>query len=60
MKGNSLKQDFRAFIANKLTLPLVVLESLKQGKKINNRIIAESIGELKKIVAYLDKKWMSI
>jgi hypothetical protein len=59
LKNISLHQEIRAYIANKLNLPLIVLESLEKGKKVNNSTIIAAKNELKKIVAYLDKKWTS-
>jgi predicted ribonuclease YlaK len=57
LKNISSYQEIRAYIANKLALPLVVLESLEKGKKVNNTTIATARNELKKIIVYLDKKW---
>ncbi|MBP7088966.1 MAG: hypothetical protein KBB01_06710 [Candidatus Omnitrophica bacterium] len=55
----SHKQETRAYIANKLVLPLILLESLEKGKKVNSATIAKAKDELKKILLYLDKKCTS-
>ena len=60
LKEHSFYKEIRAHIANKLTLPLVVLKSLTEGKKINKRILASALRELQKLeklIAYADKKW---
>jgi hypothetical protein len=58
-KNISPNQEIRALIANKLTLPLVVLESLKDGRKVNSRTINRAINALKDLIAYVDKKWIT-
>lgn len=50
-------QELRAFVANKITFPLVVLELLKDGKDVDKETITKAIKELKTIVTSLDKEW---
>jgi predicted ribonuclease YlaK len=59
LKNISLSQETRAYIANKLALPLVVLESLEKGKQVKSSTIVAARNELKMIVTYLDEKWTS-
>lgn len=59
IRGISQRQEIDASIANKLTLPLVVLEAFKQGKKIDKKTIAKAIKELKSIAALFGKQWIS-
>jgi hypothetical protein len=59
LKNISSYQEIRAYIANKLALPLVVLESLEKGREVNNCTIAAAKNELKNIVVYLDKQWIT-
>jgi hypothetical protein len=55
----SQHKEIRALVANKITFPLVVLESLKNGKDIDKKTITKAIKELRSIVANLDKEWTS-
>lgn len=59
LKNISSYQELRAFLTNKITLPLAVLELLKNGKDIDKKTITKAIKELKSIVASLDKEWTS-
>lgn len=59
LKNISSCQEIRAYIANKMVLPLTVLESLENGRKVNNSTIAKAINELKNIAVYLDEKCIS-
>lgn len=52
-------QELRAFVANKITLPLAVLELFKNGKAVDKGTITRAIKELKSIITSLDKEWTS-
>jgi len=56
LKNISACQEIRAYIANKMVLPLTVLESLGNGKKVSKSLMTKAINELKNIAAYLDQK----
>lgn len=60
-KNISPYKGIRALIANKLTLSLVVLKNLTEGKKVNKRIIIKALKDLQKLeklIAYADKRWI--
>ena len=59
MRNISQHKEIRALVANKITFPLVVLESLKNGKSVDKKTITKAIKELKSLVASLDKEWTS-
>ncbi len=59
LKNISPQQEFKALLVNKITFPLVVLESLKNGKDIDKKTIAKAMKELRSIVSSLDKEWIS-
>jgi predicted ribonuclease YlaK len=59
LKNISSCQEIRAYVANKIVLPLAVLEALEKGKKVNDSTIAKAINELKSIAGYLDEKCTS-
>ncbi len=59
LKNISSCQEIRAYVANKIALPLAVLEALEKGKKVNNNTIVKAAKELKNIAGYLDEKCTS-
>ena len=47
-------QKSRAFIANKITPALIILEALKQGKKnITKKVVLRAIKDLKEAVKFI-------
>lgn len=57
MKSLTSSQEARAFIANKITLALTVLESLRENKKnITKRVISKAIKDLRGAIKFLDGK----
>lgn len=53
-KTLSLYQKLRALVANKLTLPLIVLKSLHEGQKVDEKNIAKALSELSKLKKLID------
>ena len=49
-------QRLRHVVANKLTLPLIVLRELQEGRPVEPRVVAQAIRDLEALMASVDKR----
>ena len=50
------KKELKAEIRNKLSLPLIVLEHLHDGKQVSSKNLKLAINDLKAVIRKIDKE----